>query len=226
MVRGTLIKRYKRFLADVAMENGEIVTVHCANPGAMTGLAMPGADVWLSRATNPNRKLKWSWELVGLESGLVGINTSYPNKIVGEALVDGRIAELAGYAQHRAEVKYGENSRIDFLLSAPDRPDCYLEVKNVHLSRRAGLAEFPDSPTLRGAKHLRELTRMVEQGHRAANLYLVQRTDCTRFSLAPDVDPAYSAAFDAAREAGVEILCYSCTITPEKILLADALPIR
>lgn len=225
MMRGTLIRRYKRFLADIELETGETIIAHCANPGAMTGLNMPGLPVWVSKSSNPKRKLAWNFELVALDTGLVGINTAYPNKIVGEALAAKNIPELAAYGTHKAEVKYGENSRIDFLLSEPGLPDCYLEVKNVHLCRRAGLAEFPDSTTTRGAKHLKELSRMVQTGHRAINLYLVQRTDCESFSLAADIDPAYAKAFNAARHIGVEILCYACTITPEEVLLSNTLPI-
>lgn len=225
MVRGTLIRRYKRFLADVELETGEKVTAHCANPGAMTGLNMPGLPVWLSKATNPKRKLAWNFELVALESGLVGINTSAPNKIVGEALDAKVITELASYGTHRAEVKYGENSRVDFLLCEPGLPDCYLEVKNVHLCREPGLAEFPDSTTARGAKHLNELAKMVQQGFRAVNLFVVQRTDCERFTIAGDIDPAYASALHQAQQLGVEILCYGCSITMEEIILSNPLPI-
>ena len=225
LVRGTLIKRYKRFLADVTLDTGEILTAHCANPGAMTGLDMPGLPVWLSKSANPKRKLAYSFELVELETGLVGINTAHPNRIVAEALAAKAIPEFAAYSGFRPEVKYGENSRIDFLLTEPGLPDLYLEIKNVHLSRTVGLAEFPDSPTARGTKHLAELARMVEKGHRAANLYLVQRADCTAFALAEDIDPAYAAALSAARKLGVMALCYACTLTHEDISLSDALPI-
>ncbi|SDG94474.1 DNA/RNA nuclease SfsA [Pelagibacterium luteolum] len=225
LVRGTLVRRYKRFLSDIILETGEAITAHCANPGAMTGLNMPGLPVWVSKSDDPKRKLAYSLELVELPTGIVGINTAHPNRIVAEALRARQIPELAAYDCVRPEVKYAEKSRVDFLLSAEGRPDCYVEVKNVHLVRRAGHAEFPDSVTTRGARHLNDLSAMVAAGHRAAMLYLVQRADCTEFSLAADIDPAYAAAFDTARNAGVEALCYATVITPTSIELGRPLPI-
>lgn len=225
LIEGRLVRRYKRFLADIALESGEIVTVHCANPGSMIGLAEPGMRVLLSRATNPKRKLPWSWELVEADGALVGINTSHPNTIVAEAIAGGAIAELAGYDLIRREVRYGRNSRIDFLLSASGRPDAYVEVKNVHLSRTKGLSEFPDSVTARGAKHLAELSDMVAAGHRAAMLYLIHRGDTTAFKLARDIDPAYAAAFDRATAAGVEMLAYQCRVTPEEVAVIGRIPV-
>lgn len=225
LITGHLVRRYKRFLADIELSDGQIITAHCVNPGAMTGLADPGLPVFLSKNDNPARKLKYSLELVQLPSGLVGINTMHPNRIVREALDERRIEPLAAYEKIRPEVKYGEKSRVDFLLTAHERPNCYLEVKNVHLCRNPGFAEFPDSVTKRGTRHLEELANMVAAGHRATMLYLVQRTDCTRFALASDIDPAYAEAFTKARQNGVEALCYACTITPEKIELSHPLPI-
>lgn len=222
---GTLIKRYKRFLADIKLDTGEIITAHCANPGAMTGFDMPGLGVWLSKSDNPKRKLPLSWELVELESGLVGINTALPNKIVAEALAAKKIKQVSAYGTIRPEVKYGEKSRVDFLLTEPGLPDCYLEVKTVHLSRTKDLAEFPDSKTERGAKHLHELAKMKEAGHRAINLYLIQRDDCINFQLASDVDPNYSAAFALAASKGVEMLAYSCNLSTHEIVLDRQLPI-
>ncbi|MFV2038492.1 MAG: DNA/RNA nuclease SfsA, partial [Paracoccaceae bacterium] len=155
LVPGTLIRRYKRFLADVDLDDGRRVVAHCANPGAMTGLNAPGSRIWLEPNDDPGRKLRFGWRLSELADGhWAGIDTMVPNKVVGEALRAGRIAGLAAYGRVRAEVKYGEASRVDFLLSGDRLPDAYVEVKNVHLSREKGWAEFPDSPTLRGAKHL------------------------------------------------------------------------
>jgi len=223
LLRGSLIKRYKRFMADVELDDGGQVTAHCANSGSMLGLTTPGSEVWLSPADNPKRKLKYTWELIRDGDGLVGINTSHPNALVAEGVTGGAIAELAGYDSLRREVKYGRNSRIDLLLEADDRPPCYVEVKNVHLKREAGLAEFPDSVTARGTKHLGELADMVDQGARAMMVYLVQREDCARFAVAADIDPAYNQALDEARARGVEAVCYCCKINPAGIEVSHSL---
>jgi len=227
--RGTLIKRYKRFLADITLDSGEEITAHCANPGSMLGLADPGSTVWLSQSDNPKRKLKYSWELVEVDLGkgpsLVGINTAHPNALVADAISSGTIRELAGYPALRREVKYGVNSRIDILLEKEDMSRCYVEIKNVHLMREAGLAEFPDSVTARGAKHLVELSGMVAEGHRAVMVYLVQRNDAKDFTLARDIDPAYGEAFDRARDAGVEAIAYACDLTPEGIEVSGRIPL-
>jgi sugar fermentation stimulation protein A len=228
LIPARLLRRYKRFLADVELATGEQLTVHVANPGAMTGLAEPGARVWLSRSDNAARKLAHSWELVEVDLGggaeLVGINTVHPNLIVAEAIADGLIPELAGYDTIRREVKYGKSSRVDFLLEAADRPPCYLEVKNVHLMRRPGLAEFPDSVTARGAKHLDELAAMVAAGNRAMMLFLVQIASATSFTLARDIDPTYGAAFDRARQAGVEAIAWRCTVGCHAIVVSGPVP--
>ncbi|MEQ8666690.1 MAG: DNA/RNA nuclease SfsA [Rhodospirillales bacterium] len=217
--RGTLVKRYKRFLTDVKLDNGEIVVAHCANPGSMLSVNEPGSEVWLSPARNPERKLRWSWELVKVGDGLVGINTSHPNGLVEDAITDGTIVELQGYASLRREVKYGKNSRIDILLEDDGRPSCYVEVKNVTMRRdiAGGPAEFPDSVTSRGAKHLVELADMVAEGHRAVMMYLVQRGDADAFTIADDIDPDYAAGLKTAVKAGVEVLCYACDVTPESV---------
>jgi sugar fermentation stimulation protein A len=228
LIQGTLLKRYKRFLADVDL-GGEMVTAHCANPGSMLGLAEPGSTVWLSQSDNPKRKLKYSWELVEVDLGagptLVGINTAHPNALVAEAIKNNTISELSGYPSLRREVKYGTNSRIDILLEDEVLKRCYVEIKNVHLMRNAGQAEFPDSVTARGAKHLGELTEMVRQGHRSVMVYLVQRGDAEVFSLARDIDPGYGAAFDTAHQAGVEAIAYTCAIAPSAIEVERRIPI-
>lgn len=225
LVRGTLIKRYKRFLADVTLDDGTVVTAHTANSGSMMGCCEPGSEVWLSPADNPARKLKWTWELVRVGDGLVGINTSWPNLLVAEACAEGLIPEVAGYDTVRREVKYGKNSRIDVLLEKADGSRCYVEVKNVTLAR-GGHAEFPDAVTARGAKHLVEMTDMVAEGHRAVMVYLVQREDCEAFRVAADIDPAYRDALALAMSRGVEAVCWACTVTPESITVTRPLPLR
>lgn len=226
LIPARLIRRYKRFLADVVLESdGREVVAHCPNPGAMLGLAQEGMRVWLEPNNDPKKKLKFGWRLVELDGAMAGIDTSVPNRVVGDALRTASIPEVAEYHGVRAEVKYGKNSRVDFLLREPGRPDLFLEVKNVHLRRKGDLAEFPDCVTARGAKHLDELANMVHQGHRAMMFYLVQRTDCAHFSLARDLDPAYGAAFDRARAAGVEVLCYDTVITTDSVSMGVAMEI-
>ncbi len=227
LVPARLIRRYKRFLADCVLEDGTEVTAHCPNPGAMLGLKDDGARIWLLPNDDPKKKLNYGWRLVELEDGhFAGIDAGLPNALVKEALAEGRIEALSGYGTIRPEQRYGdENSRIDFLLSDPDRADAFVEVKNCHLRRDDDWAEFPDCVTDRGAKHLRELTRIAQNGGRAVMFYVVQRTDCARFRLAPDLDPAYARAFDAAREAGVEVLCHGTRISPAGITLTGPLPV-
>lgn len=224
LIRGHLVQRYKRFFADVIAEDGREITAHCPNPGAMLGLNMPELPVWLSRSDDPKRKLAHTLELVEVEGGLVGVNTMHPNRLVAEALAADAIPELAGYASHRREVKYGVNSRVDFLLEAPDRARCWLEVKNCHLRRGGTLAEFPDCVTARSLKHLRELTAMVEAGERAVMLFVVQRTDCDAFAACHDLDPAYAAGLTEAARRGVEVLAYTCTISPQAVRIAGRIP--
>jgi len=223
LIKGRLIRRYKRFLSDIELDSGESVTAHVANPGAMTGLADPGMEVWLSRSDNPKRKLPYSWELARVGRFLVGINASLPNRLVEEALNAGLIKELSNYGTIRREVRLGKNSRIDFLLQEKGFPDCWLEIKNVHL-KRGPLAEFPDSVTARGTKHLMELADVVSKGGRAMMLYVVQRSDCRAFSIAGDIDPAYAEALAQAKSKGVETICYVCTIRRDGIRLRAPLP--
>lgn len=225
LIPARLVRRYKRFLADVELPDGQLTTVHCPNPGSMTGLDQPGSEIWLSRASSPVRKLPYTWELIRVGDGLVGINTAHPNGLAEEAIRAGRIAELVGYPRLRREVAYGVNSRVDLLCQRDDGAACYVEVKNVHL-KRADDAEFPDCVTARGSKHLRELAAMAAAGHRAVMLYIVQRGDCRRFSIAADIDPAYATGLKHAMAAGVEAICYACRVDITEIAVAEPLPIR
>lgn len=226
LVPARLIRRYKRFLADVRLEDGREVTAHCANPGSMMGLARPGTKIWLEPNDDPRKKLKFGWRLVEHADGhFTGVDTSVPNRALKAALLAHAVPGLPSYDLVRPEVKYGTNSRIDFLLSG-DGPDTHVEVKSVTLSRREGLAEFPDSVTARGAKHLTELAKMVADGHRAVMFYLVQRTDCTAMTLAADIDPTYARAFHDAQAAGVTVLAQACKITPQQITLGSPIPFQ
>ncbi len=190
------------------------------------GLAEPGMRIWLEPNDDPKKKLKYGWRLVELPGGqLAGIDTAVPNRVVKEALRSGAVAELASYGTVRPEVRYSKNSRIDFLLSEAGLKDAYVEVKNVHLMRKTGLAEFPDCVTERGSKHLGDLSAMVAEGHRAVMLYLVQRTDCQRFALARDLDPGYGTAFDNACASGVEMVCYGTRISRNGVELGERLQI-
>ena len=227
LVTGRLIKRYKRFLADVTLDdNGAEVTAHCANSGSMMGLKEPGIKVWLTPNDDPKRKLKYSWEMLEIDGAMVGINTSRPNVLVEEAIEAGRIPELTGYEKLRREVKYGKNSRIDILLEGEGDKRTYVEVKNVTLARENGIAEFPDAVTARGAKHLDELADMVREGHRAAMVFLIQRDDCDALVLARDIDPKYGEAFDAAVKAGVEVYAIGCRLDADEIVADRAIEVR
>ncbi|MEO1724609.1 MAG: DNA/RNA nuclease SfsA [Pseudomonadota bacterium] len=242
LIRATLLRRYKRFLADARLEEGpragEEITAHLANPGSMMGLKEPGLEIWLEENDDPKRKLKFTWRLVRLHrngpeaaqlgdrtEAWVGIDTSVPNRIAGEALRQNRVPGLDGYGSVRAEVPYGTNSRVDFLLEGPDRPPAYVEVKNVHLVRTPGLAEFPDSVTTRGAKHLAELAAMVEAGQRGVMLYVIQRNDCDRLAFAEDLDPGYARAYVDARARGVEAMAMNARVSPNGIVLDRLIPI-
>ena len=225
LLSGRLIRRYKRFFSDVLLKDGRIVTAHCPNTGTMLGVAEPDSEVWLSVSDNPKRKLPYTWELVRADGALVGINPLNANRVVRGALETGAIPGVDHYTSIRREVQYGKGSRVDFLLSELGFPDCYIEVKNVHLARQNGLAEFPDAVTARGAKHMAELTRVKVAGSRALMLYLVQREDCERFRVAKDIDPAYGAALGAAMEAGVEVLCLACRVSLTDITVVRQIPL-
>ncbi|WP_092885317.1 DNA/RNA nuclease SfsA [Roseicitreum antarcticum] len=223
LIPARLIRRYKRFLADFTLADGQAVTAHCPNTGAMTGLDTPGLTCWLEPNTDPRKKLAYGWRLVGLPGGgLANIDTSLPNRIVAEGLAQGRVATLSAYTDFRREVVLGA-SRVDFRATAPGLPDVYLEVKSVTL-RRGAQALFPDTVTTRGARHLADLAQARGAGHRAVMLYLISRTDCAGFGIAADLDPAYASAYDAARRAGVEVLAHACDITLQGITFGAPIP--
>jgi sugar fermentation stimulation protein A len=226
LIRGTLIQRYKRFLADVNLDSGETITAACPNTGAMLGLTTPGATVYLSRSDSLTRKYPHTLEMVERpDIGLIGMNTNHPNRLVEEALLAGRIDALQGYASIRREVKYGSNSRIDLLLEAVGKPPCYVEVKNVTLYRQAGRAEFPDCKTERGTKHLREMANMVEQGCRAVMVYCIQGGAPLNFSLTPDLDRTYYDTFFEAKARGIEAIALTCHVSPDRIEISGQVPI-
>ena len=226
LLPGRLLRRYKRFFADVVLEDGTALTAHCPNPGAMLGLNAPGLPCWISRSDDPKRKLAYTLELVEADGGLVGINTLHPNRLVSEALAGGAIPELAGYRTHRREVRHGANSRVDFLLEAPGRPPCWLEVKNVHLMRTPRLAEFPDCVAARSLKHLRELAAVAREGDLAVVLFVVQRTDCDAFSACHELDPAFARGLEQAARAGVEVLVCACDVAPTGVAIRRRLEWR
>lgn len=223
LISGILIKRYKRFLADIKLDDGTEVTVHCANPGAMMGITIPGSKVLLSKSDNPKRKLPLTWEMVEIDGVWIGVNTSNPNPIVYQALLNNQIAALSGYKNIQPEVKYGKNSRIDFLLTDGPTQMCLVEVKNVHLIRSENIAEFPDCVTARGAKHQQELLEQVQNGVRCVVLYVVQRGDAKFFKVANDLDKVYGQAALQAYKCGVEMLAYSCDMSNQGINLKQKL---
>jgi sugar fermentation stimulation protein A len=223
LLPGRLIKRYKRFLADVELESGEIVTAHCPNTGSMRNCCDPGSRVWLLDSDNPKRKLRYTWELVEVEGQyLACINTNRANHLVKEAILDCRIPELAGYDELLTERPYGaESSRIDLLLKKEGSADCYVEVKNVTLLTEGGAGIFPDAVTARGQKHLRELISVVEEGSRAVLLFNVAHTGIQHISPAWDIDFKYSSILQQAIELGVEVLAYRAAISPESITVYE-----
>lgn len=224
LTEGRLIRRYKRFLADVKLADGQTVTAHCANSGSMMGCDAAGARVWLLPNPNPKAKLDWRWEMVEVGDTLVGINTARPNHIVAEAIEAGKIPELAGYESLKREQKYGKSSRIDILLEDAAKPRAYVEVKNVTL-RTGEHAAFPDAVTARGAKHLDELVDMVRAGHRAVMVYLVNRMDCAAFRTADEIDPHYGERLRHALAKGVEAITVRAHLSPEGIHAHGRVPI-
>ncbi len=220
---GTLIRRYKRFLADIELESGETVTAHCPNSGSMKGCAMPGNSVLLSRSDKPDRKYPYTWELVKVNGLWVGINTALPNRLTGEAIKRGIVKELRGYDSVRPEVRYGKGSRIDLLLSGR-KGLCYVEVKNVTLVE-GGVAMFPDAQTARGRKHLQELMREVRDGNRGVIFFVVQRADARALAPADDIDPEYGRLLRLAVESGVEAIAYQAHVAPHEIYLKRSLPV-
>lgn len=225
VIEATFLKRYKRFLADFRLDDGREVTAHCANTGSMKTCLLPGARAYLTHHPDPKRKLAYSWQALEMEDGWVGIHTSLANGLVAEAIQNGVVSELTGYETMARERKYGENSRIDLLLSGPDRRDCYVEVKNVTLWLEPGVVGFPDAVTKRGQKHLRELIAMQQAGHRAVLFYCVQRTSAKEVRPAEAFDPDYAAGLREAIQAGVEVLAYRADLHREEVALKQALPV-
>ena len=211
LIKGKLLKRYKRFLADIILEDGTEVVSHCPNPGSMMGLATAGTTVWLEPNNDPKKKLKYGWRLVEYKNQMICIDTSIANIVIKEALEKKEIPELS-YQGFKPEVKYSDNSRIDFLLTSPSQ-QTYLEIKSVTLMREKGLAEFPDSITKRGSKHLEDLSKMVASGHKAVLLFLCMRNDVDRVRIAADLDSIYSASIKAALKSGVQLICYDTQVT-------------
>jgi sugar fermentation stimulation protein A len=224
-VRGVLLKRYKRFIADVRLTDGQIVSAHCANSGSMRGCCEPDRTVYLSLSTNPTRRLKYTWELIEMPGSLVCVNTSVTNTLVRQAITAGLIPDLCGYERCRSEVKCGEHSRIDMVLDDPDRPPCFVEVKSCTLVEDR-VASFPDAVTSRGLKHLIELQEQVSGGNRAAMFFLVQRMDAAAFRPADHIDPAYGKELRKASLNGVEILCYDVSVTAQHMNLNRPIPVN
>lgn len=225
LIKASLIKRYKRFMVDATLPDGQVVTAHCPNTGSMMGLLEEGADVWLSPASDPKRKLKYTLEMIQTPDSLVGVHTGRPNKLVQAAIQSGQLAaHFPDIKTLKPEQKYSTNSRIDLLIEEESGRKCFIEVKNVTL-REDDFALFPDAVTARGAKHLADLTAEVQKGNRAVMFYLIQREDCKSFKPAAHIDPHYNQELAKAMEAGVEVFAYSCALTPEGIKLERQLPV-
>ena len=227
LIPARLIRRYKRFLADVEMESGETITVHTPNTGSMLGCSDPGSRIWLRDSENPKRKYLYSWDITEAADGvLIGVNTGIPNLLVAEAIENGVIKELQGYETIRQEVRYGsENSRIDLLLTDPEKPDCYIEIKNVTTCDDEGFGFFPDAVSSRATKHLRELMGVVEEGKRAVLCFCVQRGDVEQVRPADEIDPLYGRQLREALGAGVEAIAYRARVTPQEVILETGIPV-
>lgn len=225
MIKGTLVKRYKRFLADVILDDGKTVTAHCPNTGSMQGCCEPGRPVWLSLHDNPRRKLKYTWEMILMSGSMVGVNTLVPNRLVALTAAENAIPEFSGYVNVQREVKIGNHSRIDLLLSDGDHRRCYVEIKNSTLVDR-DTAFFPDAVTSRGLKHLQELQSLVSDNQRCAMFYFIQRMDARVFKPADHIDPAYGKALRRAAAGGVEMLAYDVHIDLNGIRLRRKVPIK
>lgn len=205
LIKGKLVKRYKRFLADIELDTGEVITAHCPNSGSMKGCAQPGAEAWISQSTNPKRKLKYTWELTRIDGTFIGINTLVPNRLVKGSIENDVIPELCGYSQVTSEVKTSEHTRLDLMLEEKNGKQCFVEIKNCTLVENR-VARFPDAVTTRGQKHIQELVGLAAKGHRAVLFFLVQRTDADAFTPAADIDPEYAKKLMQARSQGVEII--------------------
>lgn len=223
LIQGTLLRRYKRFLADILLENGETITAHCANSGAMTHCSTPGRPVWVAFQPGPKRKLAHTWYLIQMEESLVGVHTQIPNTLVSLAIKAGQIPELSGYEKLEREVST-QNARMDIRLSGSEKKDCFVEIKNC-TQIFEGLAAFPDAITSRGKKHMEELALLVEKGNRAVVFFLVQREDARGFRPAEEIDAAYSRSLREAHIKGVEIICYDVRMDLEGIRIHGALPV-
>jgi len=224
LIEGVLVKRYKRFLADVILKDGTTVTAHCPNSGSMRGCCEPGRPVYLSQSDNPKRKLKYTWELMEMPDTLIGINTLIPNKLVLSSIAHGLVPELSGYTQFKPEIKTSDHTRLDILLTRDNAEQCFVEVKNCTLVED-GIARFPDAVTTRGQKHLFELERLVEEGHRGVIFFLIQRMDATAFMPAADIDPVYADALARVVKNGVEVIARSAVMTRQMISMGETLPV-
>ncbi len=210
LIQGRLVRRYKRFLADIELEDNRVVTAHCPNSGSMKGCAVPGSKVWISRSSNPRRKLKYTWEVAQVDGIFIGINTMVPNRLVKASVENGLIPELGGYSRVVPEIKTSEHTRLDLMLEDSEKRRCYVEIKNCTLVED-GVAMFPDAVTVRGQKHIQELVSLASNGHRAVMFFLVQRTDAHVFAPAAGIDPEYARKLALAAENGVEIIIRDVT---------------